>query len=944
MSIRIRLKFPETGELLQNFLNSISQGNISIPVNKSYEPGQEIALDLTLPELAEVQTIRAKALKTDLGTKTLRAEIVDLGEVDRLFDRLRKIPAYHDLVKSADEPMISIEEEREPEGPEPEDQREAEVTIKLSAPEPEPEKPAPSVKPKPAGEEKITKPHEEPAAAKKPAPEKIAPEKPAEPEPAPPPKTPERSAEEPSPKEPAEGKAPASDLMGQLRGWLLIKDEKKEKKKAQDKAAEEKEEEKKKEEELDLEPASQFVQSLVKAMLRSGYYSPDHPGSADAKHGLFNEYKKAVGKKMEFGFMMQHRVAQTEEIFITGIIDDPIPLKKLLGAGTSELFFPKYMDYFMRKRLVSFSIKTEITKEHFNKFVDIMSDPNVDKGEAGESGRLLTRMLVENQINEISALFETDLIRLETNLPWRVEMAIQRLAKDLRVLPMFKNISKADLQRLKKQIIQDIQRPLRSPELLKDIVLNVYLISMQVKGINEEELEETIIENFPRSMILATADLVMKEYAKMQETKAATPEEEELLARRNRSAKRVLRKMAIRAIQIELDGADAFLEQLFSLKLLAFEELPEEVQEKVNNIRMADEFQKQPPYWLSKFAEARNKEELDLFLKYFSKVLPILIDRKDWQSLYLITDAFLRIPPNKLKIFAEMSVASPSGAIWEKQLTPLVQSLLTESEATRQGLEQILFLLGDTAMEATYQALLRESDSGRRKTLIQTLLQFGPKAMELFRGILQDPSKPANLQFLSLEALGRAKNKNDVDLVRRYLKHSRPELRCEAITALVRISGWETMNFILGLMSDPEPAVKKRLIATLGAFAGAQAEARSKLIDLALDNAAGGNERALALMHLGKNLPEAPEDRAKLQDEILDLVCGGEGLRGKLRRAFKVPQEELDRLKAASLDLLGKIGDETALKRLSKLSISGEGLQSRLEAALNQLQLRLGAK
>jgi hypothetical protein len=47
---------------------------------------------------------------------------------------------------------------------------------------------------------------------------------------------------------------------------------------------------------------------------------------------------------------------------------------------------------------------------------------------------------------------------------------------------------------------------------------------------------------------------------------------------------------------------------------------------------MATEFQKQPYVWLGKFMETKRAEDLELFLEYFSKILPLLTERKDWQS------------------------------------------------------------------------------------------------------------------------------------------------------------------------------------------------------------------------------------------------------------------------------------------------------------------------
>jgi len=759
----------------------------------------------------------------------------------------------------------------------------------------------------------------------------------------------EKPPEEPRPevKEPEPEKAPEKpdDAMGQLKDWLLIRDKSKEKK--EDKKEEKKEEEKKEEEkkkEIDLEPTSDFTQDLVKAMLRSGYYSPDHPGSSDAKLGLFQSFTKAVGDRNELGFTLQHRVGQTPEIYISGVVEDPLPLKKLMGASTSELYFPKYLDYFNRKRLVSFILKRDLTKDHFNKFVDIMSDPTVDKGEASEQGRLLTRLLVENQISEISALFETDLIRLETNLPWNVEMAIQRLAKDLKVLPMFKNMSKADMKRLKMQIVQDIQRPLRRPELLKDIILNVYVIAMQIPGIDEEDLEETIILNFPLPMLLPTADFIIKEFVSLGESKPTTEDEVKLVERRAIAIKRILKRISAIAMDKEVEGTDKFLEQLFIHKVLTFEELPESVQEKVNNIKMTDEFQKQPPYWLSKFAEARNKEEIEIFLKYFSKIMPILIERKDWQSLYLITDAFQRIPPHKIKIFKEMGVENPTRAVWENLVYPLVRCLLDESAATRQGLEQIIHFLGEIGMQGIYDALLQEPDPAKRKILLENLLKFGPKALDLFRAILKDPTKATHLSAIALEALGRAKDPTDAEIIKRYLRHSRPELRTEAITATVRVLGWEGMPAISGMVSDKDPGVSRRAVAALGGFSTTHPEAKAKLVEIAFEGDFRNNLRTQAIHELGRSLPQSEDEKKELQDNLLGVVFEGEGFGTRLKRAFSGVPEDIEKLKLVSLDIVGKIGDADALKKLSKLSLSGEALKTKLSDVLKQLNLRHGVE
>ena len=41
-----------------------------------------------------------------------------------------------------------------------------------------------------------------------------------------------------------------------------------------------------------IKPVGEFVMDLTKAMLRSGYYAPDHPGSQNAKHGLYEALQR----------------------------------------------------------------------------------------------------------------------------------------------------------------------------------------------------------------------------------------------------------------------------------------------------------------------------------------------------------------------------------------------------------------------------------------------------------------------------------------------------------------------------------------------------------------------------------------------------------------------------------------------------------------------------
>ena len=99
---------------------------------------------------------------------------------------------------------------------------------------------------------------------------------------------------------------------------------------------------------------------LTKAMLRSGYYSAEHPGSRKAKKGLHAQFIKCLGESQEI-MITDLETPQKKDILITGILDEPVSVRTLVGAGMAELFVPKLTEFFNRKGLISFAIKKQIT-------------------------------------------------------------------------------------------------------------------------------------------------------------------------------------------------------------------------------------------------------------------------------------------------------------------------------------------------------------------------------------------------------------------------------------------------------------------------------------------------------------------------------------------------------------------------------------------------------
>ncbi len=113
MARRIRLRFPETGKLLQKFLESLSTGILTIPTSQVHPVGEELEVDLVLPELSEPQKIMARIKAVNPDGKSVEVTITNREEVDKILDRLAEIPSYNELLDVPGRKKAGIEEAEE---------------------------------------------------------------------------------------------------------------------------------------------------------------------------------------------------------------------------------------------------------------------------------------------------------------------------------------------------------------------------------------------------------------------------------------------------------------------------------------------------------------------------------------------------------------------------------------------------------------------------------------------------------------------------------------------------------------------------------------------------------------------------------------------------------------------------------------------------------------
>ena len=681
------------------------------------------------------------------------------------------------------------------------------------------------------------------------------------------------------------------------------------------------------EERKKVKPSGEFLMDLTKAMLRSGYYSADHPGSEGAKQGLYEKFQNCLGESRQVEITKQE-TREKVDILITGILDEPVNVRTLVGTGMAELFLPKLTEYFKRKALVSFAIKNDITLEHFESFVDIMSDPKADSGEGTKIGQLLSTALVEHGITEISTVFMDDLIMLELNLPWRVEMAIQRLAKDLKMLPMFQGGSDENIRTLKLQIIQDIIRPLRHPEFLKDLVINCYIIAKHVDGIEKEDIEQVIIESFPLDTLLPTSQFIFAELNDLRE-KHAQDLNNPTLVRRVDGVKRILKWVVRRLVMADVSGAQSFLEELYLNEVLSFEELPPDVQYLVNTLVMTRDAQAHLSAYVRRLLNAETTDDAVVLVKFCRRIFPTLFEDNDWKIALLLTRAADRAGKENEAFKKDSSLSpTPQRFIYKNLTEDLVAAYETMEAAEREIIDEIAGLLGSQGIEILSKVLSETENRQARKFATDALIQQGEMARLWVLKALGNPDQPWYLlrnTLMILRFVG--KGQKEIERARQFISHEHPRVRDEALHTFLTLKPPDAQQIVVDALEDPDDKVQWRATAALSELAPLSETSIARIIEMIKteipqeEEAAAQHSRKVCniIRTLGtviniKNIQAVEESLL----EIVQMINGQK--KGILKRLKKSASPHHTAILSAAIATLGKIGTVNSEAFLKKMA------------------------
>ena len=655
---------------------------------------------------------------------------------------------------------------------------------------------------------------------------------------------------------------------------------------------------------------AQFLLSLIQAFLRTGYYTADHPQSKSAKEGLFEDFQNLLAQKYELTFLVSN-VPGEKKILIEGMLPEPQELSSIMLLGMAEMYAPKFSAFLERKDLISLTLKAAMTWTEFNNFIDLMSEPTfADTLEKSDKERF-TQALKERGILNISYIFNEELLAGDRDIPWRSQVALSRLRKDFRMIPLFQDLDADGLKKVRRQIIQDVVRPMQTAEGIYPILTNSDLA--ETEEFKESEIDEEVIACLPDELLLQLSRTLLEETLRKREDDSS---HEKLATLANQISSTLNSK--------EVKGREVILEEYYKNELIPIDELPEAMQRRIKMRQQIEKFIQGIDVYLQKFDEMEDTQEYVRFAQFLKNIIPELIRRDRFEEIQKIIAKIHHHATEK------ENLSEPARQILDeiekgKILRALKAKFMAGQREICLLIAPIFVRLGKRAVPHLLPLLEESEDQVVHKTACEILLDIDPSYINLILGKLDREDFGTTSAVRMIRVLGDMGDGQGTaqlsESLKGFLKHRNPRVREEALGAWYKIVEEKGEGVYLALLNDPQVGMQKEAIQCLGKI-------RSK----------AGLEKFLSILD---GLKDAPSDKKQqiaptlfsalafygdvegpggksLEDFLLDTLEGQVNL-GPLKFLKKRKGVLSESAISAICEALGKIGTIKSCPILQKM-------------------------
>lgn len=641
---------------------------------------------------------------------------------------------------------------------------------------------------------------------------------------------------------------------------------------------------------------------LIQAFLKTGYYQPGHPETDKALAGLYEAVTALFSRHPEITFLANVR-DEGPEILVGGVAHDYLTMSRVMPRNMADMFLPKLADFFRRKRLSSFSLRSGISRHEFDCFVDIMTRSGWLEDSRIDVCERMTKALVEKQVINVSVVFLDDLVGQGRKLPWRVVATLSRLKRDLNMLPLYRHVDAKVIRQVRRQVFQEVVAPLRDPTLIRDLLINLDLIVEKLHDFDRDTLAYTLLEHLDQTFIEPSCQLVIKELAELQMAHERRGEDE-LLGKRIDDVHWITRRLGEKLL--EGDHADAAMfHALVRQKVYLYDELPPALREEISALQAVNML-------------------LDNQQRFFAEIeeitAPEMLERRLWRLLEMLPELVIK---GQDQVAREViAFGNRYGQTFHLGNRPTIVERLRRAVASRaqqegrEGIDEMLITLARLdriGLELLVDLTDHENRSVRRLGL-ETLTKSGQAAVPVLFAALKQKKGWHFLRnmLILLSRMGVGGPKVD-RLFRHCLVHPQQHVRIEALQALAKLSGPGAEEAIAGLLDDREAEVRLRAVGGLGETGISQPLTIRRLAVLIGDGKGAGETMALQVVSTLNKLRPPPFPEADIEDALLEIV------RPKKRFGFGGKETSLSgHLREGAIQALGYVGTERSRSILAK--------------------------
>lgn len=401
----------------------------------------------------------------------------------------------------------------------------------------------------------------------------------------------------------------------------------------------------------------------------------------------------------------------------------------------------------------------------------------------------------------------------DRQLPWRVSMALSRLRRDLHNLPLYKGAAPEEIRRTKLQVINDVIRPIRTPELLKDFLVNCDLVAAEIAVLEETQIEREIVGDLSEEMLVATAWELIKDLEQPGATPVKTPGEgsSAQVTRQLVVLQEVVDRLCSMGSAVKQDLLDSYLKH----QAVSPEKLPAGITRIIETQRLADTFLARKDKFVDSLGRIQEDDSGRQLAAMVQRVLPELLQRGEHQSVARVLQA-VNAGRRTSPLLEEVAGALSHAMAADDPIARLLTDLDSQDKDRRNDAVEILVFMGERAGPGLLETYASSQSKPVRMSAFEAIRRIGGNVLQSLLAQLPDIEADWFVIFHILETLGEQEDASLAQPISRFLHHTRVHVRQAALTVLFKMQGPLAEPYFVQALKDQEGAVRKMAVAYLG--------------------------------------------------------------------------------------------------------------------------------